>query len=249
MTELSKRAQSLIDAARSADDATPEARTRGDAAVRVALAMHGLTDLPPLEPPRLSAPAPEATISAKVAHTGVGLKIGLGAALLSATLVAVFARPGTTAPKRAASTPAPQAAARVPAEPVAALPAVVLPGPRSTAELEHDETPVRLHRHAGRKPATSSDALEAEVRLLSAANGLVRTQRFAAALRVLDEHARRFPRGALREERKALRVLSLCGADAYDVRARRERERFLRRAPSSVLIERVRAVCAAGSAT
>jgi hypothetical protein len=249
MTELSKRARSLIDAARGADEPTPEARARGDAAVRVALAMHGVTDLPALEPPRPSAVQPEAATAAPIAHAGLGLKVGVGVALLSASLLAVLARPGTQAPKSAVDAPPSRTAEHLPAEhasgdPPPALPEVTLLDPRAEADVARGRAPVPRYRRLHGKPATSSAALEAEVRLISTANGLVRTHRFADALRVLEAHAQRFPRGALREEGSALRVLSLCGADAGDARALRERARFLRRSPSSVLAERVRASCA-----
>jgi hypothetical protein len=245
MTELSKRAKSVIDAARSSDDPTPEARARGDAAVRLALAMQGVTDLPALEPPRPSAPSPAAATRAPIAHAGLGLKIGVAVALLGATLLAVLARPSTEAPKRAASVPAAPAAERAPAAPDPAVPAVTLAERRTATDVArgHASAPQRRRMHG--KPATSSAALEAEVRLISTANALVRTHRFADAMRVLEEHAQRFHRGVLGEEGRALRVLSLCGADARDARALRERERFLRRSPSSVLAERVRASCAA----
>jgi hypothetical protein len=237
----------VIAAARNANDPTPEARARGDAAVRVALAMQGVTDLPALEPTRPSAPYPDAATAAPVTHAGLGLKVGVGVgvALLSATLLAVLARPSTEAPKRTADAPAARAAEHGPAEPAAASPPVAVPDPRAANDVarSHAAVPQRGRMHG--KPATSSSALEAEVRLISTANALVRTHRFADAMRVLEEHAQRFPRGALGEEGRALRVLSLCGADARDARALRERERFLRRSPSSVLAERVRASCAA----
>jgi hypothetical protein len=249
MTELSKRAQSLIDAARNADDATPEERARGDAAVRVALAMHGVTDLPALEPPLQSAPYPDATPAAPITHAGLGLNIGIGVALLSATLVAVLARTSTDAPRRAEgaeSAPTARTARQVPAEPAPAPPQVTLAEPQTAPELARSNASTLPRRRTHGRPAASSAELEAEVRLISTANGLVRTRRFADALRVLEEHSQRFPRGALREEGRALRVLSLCGTDARDARALRERERFLRRSPSAVLAERVRSSCVAG---
>jgi hypothetical protein len=58
----------------------------------------------------------------------------------------------------------------------------------------------------------------------------------------LATHARRFPRGALREERIALGLLALCGTGQRE-QARRAIHRFMRTAPRSVVAQRVRAAC------
>jgi hypothetical protein len=46
--------------------------------------------------------------------------------------------------------------------------------------------------------------------LLAAAQQAMRTQKLSRALDLLDEHATRFPRGALRPERLAARAVVLC---------------------------------------
>jgi hypothetical protein len=61
----------------------------------------------------------------------------------------------------------------------------------------------------------------------------------AAALALLDEHRREFPRGALVEERDAIRVLALAALGRIE-QARHEAQMFLRAYPFSPHAERVR---------
>jgi outer membrane protein assembly factor BamD (BamD/ComL family) len=56
----------------------------------------------------------------------------------------------------------------------------------------------------------------------------------ARALRALNEHARRFPDGALAEEREGLRIAALQAAGKRD-EAQRDADRFKKRYPRSVL--------------
>jgi hypothetical protein len=66
----------------------------------------------------------------------------------------------------------------------------------------------------------------------------------AGALRVLDDHAHRFPRGQLAEERDALRVPALWLAGDH-AGARRHADDFARRHPGSLFLPSVqRAVSA-----
>jgi hypothetical protein len=63
---------------------------------------------------------------------------------------------------------------------------------------------------------------------------------------MLDEHARRFPRGALASERRGLRILALC--ELGDVAgARRDAAAFLASHPPTGLAERVERSCAGQS--
>src|SRR5262245_60542934 len=80
MSELSPNARRWLDAARDADDPTPEQRARADAAARLALAMHGLTDLPPLQ---RQPTHPQAGAGAKLGST-LSWKLALSAAALLA---------------------------------------------------------------------------------------------------------------------------------------------------------------------
>jgi TolA-binding protein len=128
--------------------------------------------------------------------------VGLGVAAVI-TSVALFRKPSAApavAPPRAtasvASAAAPSAAT-VRAEPTTA--AIPAPAPPSNAG------------NARTSSSRRSDALAAEVAILSRAETELHAGRFTSALDVLDEHARRFPRGTLTQERVAARVQALCG--------------------------------------
>jgi len=81
-----------------------------------------------------------------------------------------------------------------------------------------------------------------ETRLLRAASEALRADDPARALALLDEHGRRFPRGALAEERSVERVSALCKLGRVD-EAHTEAERFLIATPDSPLAASVRASC------
>jgi hypothetical protein len=84
--------------------------------------------------------------------------------------------------------------------------------------------------------------LAAETRLIASAQHALRARAPRKALRMLSEHARRFPNGKLAEERDAARVLALC-----ELSARREAaaalQRFRTRWPGSPLMIRLDANC------
>ncbi len=95
---------------------------------------------------------------------------------------------------------------------------------------------------ADRKPSLPADELAEETRLLRDADALTRGGQPVRALALLDEHARRFPRGILGEERDVERILSLCAAGRRQ-EARVSAERFLASRPRSPLAGRVRGSC------
>ncbi|HEX2657186.1 MAG TPA: hypothetical protein VHU40_02895 [Polyangia bacterium] len=78
----------------------------------------------------------------------------------------------------------------------------------------------------------------AELELLQRAQESYTRRDFSAALDLLAEHARRFSRGQLAEEREALRVRSLRGAGRSE-EARRQAADFAARFPRSVLLPRL----------
>jgi hypothetical protein len=84
----------------------------------------------------------------------------------------------------------------------------------------------------------SSDALRNEVELIGRARAALPRDP-AAALALLEEHRREFPRGALVEERDAIRVLALAALGRIE-QARHEAQMFLRAYPFSPHAERVR---------
>jgi hypothetical protein len=89
------------------------------------------------------------------------------------------------------------------------------------------------------RPPSGAGAVRAEMRLLQRARVAVAREDFAPALQLLAEHARRFKRGRLAEEREALRVKALAGLDRRDD-ARRAAAEFAANFPRSPLLRAVR---------
>lgn len=130
-------------------------------------------------------------------------------------------------------------------EPAAVAPAPIVPAPI-------DPPPVRaaVRVPAKREPAIAkppdddlAHALAQEAALLRRARAQLRDGDATAALRVLDEHTRRFADGALVEEATVLRIDARCAAGQSE-RARADADAFLRRYPRSPLAARVRRACA-----
>ena len=91
-----------------------------------------------------------------------------------------------------------------------------------------------------------SDRLAEEVALLSRAQADLHAGRFSAALSVLAEHRRKFPRGTLAQERSAARVRALC-ALGRTAEADAEVGVLTRSSPKSLYEGQARAACAASS--
>jgi hypothetical protein len=91
-------------------------------------------------------------------------------------------------------------------------------------------------------PQTPSHHLAEELRLMRAASTALAANDIQRTLDLLSQHAERFPAGALREERRALRVISLCEQGRSHF-ALAERDEFLSSSPRSPLTARVREAC------
>jgi hypothetical protein len=134
------------------------------------------------------------------------------------------AAPATPAPRRAAPAIAPPVA--VPARrPVASADGVAAVPSDALAPLGADE----------------SETLEGETRALQQVHGALKDGDASRALRLLAEHETRFPRGQLRPERQAARVLALCATDLAAGRA--ALAEFLEAYPGSPLLPRVKRAC------
>jgi hypothetical protein len=139
---------------------------------------------------------------------------------------------------------APPPAAIPPADvPVAATPAAATAPATATPSV----APKSVAATAPAAGASPSD-LDIEIALLQDANGAIRDKDGARALRLLDEHTRRFPNGALGEESEAARVFALCQLGRAD-EARDVAGRFLREHPRSPLVPRVSRACDAEPST
>lgn len=129
------------------------------------------------------------------------------------------------------------------------LPAPVGTQPAPTVPPTQDDSkdpvePARLPTPEAATPArpalaeVKGDTLATEVEILRRARVAYGHHDFSATLALVGEHARRFPRGHLAEQREALRVRSLVGA-GRKIEARRAAASFATRFPRSVLLSRV----------
>lgn len=90
----------------------------------------------------------------------------------------------------------------------------------------------------------ATDSLGSEMRILREAHAASKSGDSARAMTFLDEHARTYPRGVLREERLALTALVLC-AQGRQADARRAAEELAHANPRSSHLERLRGSCVA----
>jgi hypothetical protein len=88
------------------------------------------------------------------------------------------------------------------------------------------------------RSATKEDPFTAELELLQRAHAAYTRHEFSVALALVAEHARRFPKGRLAEQREALRVRSLAGS-GRTVEAHRAAAAFAVQFPRSVLLPRL----------
>jgi outer membrane protein assembly factor BamD (BamD/ComL family) len=97
-----------------------------------------------------------------------------------------------------------------------------------------------IARTAARNSAL--DSLDSELAVLGQAQEDLHAGLPAQALRRLAEYDRRFGKGTLNEERRAIGAIALCQAQPGPA-AQAQAERFLRDEPQSPLAGRVRSAC------
>ena len=136
------------------------------------------------------------------------------------------ARPGALAPATSAARP----------------PAPVDPMPESAPTVLPQAESVEKRAPVAQRPANS---LAEEVAILSRASAELHAGRPAAALTVLDEHRRKFPRGVLAQERSSARVQALCALGRMK-EALAELARLERISPNSPHVARARKACGSG---
>jgi hypothetical protein len=127
--------------------------------------------------------------------------------------------------------PAARAVVAPPAEKAVPAPSIV----------ESSAPPPPSHSIAHRAPTPARD-LAAETKLLRAADRALRDGDTTAAAARLDDHAARFPNGALAPERTAEQLIVACEVGGAD---RTRVDRFLAAHASSPFAARVRRACAA----
>ena len=223
-TELSPELVSLLKFRKADRRIPPEVRARVLARSR-AIVLWGETSMP--------APLPEAP---RAFPAPVGRSSGLTQLVLAASIAIVVGGFAAMAALRgrAAHDP-PTALADRPLPVPTLVPDEALPAPSPEAP------PVILQHAATAKPARGlrgADPFRAEAELLQRAHLAYARHDFSVSLALVQEHARRFPRGPLAEEREALRVQSLVGAGLTN-EARRRAGAFATRFPRSVLLHRV----------
>ena len=157
----------------------------------------------------------------------IGAIVGV-AALGGLALVALRSEPATPAPA-----PAPAASVVAPVTPP------LEPAPTAPPVIDAAPPPSPLPSQAN-VVRRSSDRLAEEVEILSRAEKELHAGRNASALRILDEHQRRFARGKLAQERIAAQTRALCALGRFT-----EAEAGLARlAPGSLHASRAREACA-----
>lgn len=223
MSELGQEARELMRVGRSAHRPTHIDRERIAQALRARI--HGESGAFPDAP------------------SAIGSARGLGWLIPTAVVAGVVAggffvasvRPGdetkTPPPRATASVPAPPAVSPLPASARSAVPSAALPAEEQRPSAR-EGAPARTRKQA-------SDQLAEEVELLSRAQTELRAGRFAGTLRVLEGHARKFPRGALAEERVAARIQALCGIG----RLSEANAELARLSPGSLHERRAREAC------
>ena len=185
----------------------------------------------------MSSPAPAGRAARVAASAGwpwlrVAAAAAVFLALVGAGAVAAF-RGRVSIPGELARSSSP----RVP-PPVRA----VVPAQQPVPPQVEIETTGETERPA--RAARPHESYAAELRMLQHAQAAYAGGNFADALALLAEHARRFPKGRLAEERDALRVRALVGAGRTP-EARRAAAAFANRFPRSVVLPRLKEMLSA----
>ncbi|MDO9020934.1 MAG: hypothetical protein Q8S73_00400 [Deltaproteobacteria bacterium] len=257
MRDLNPDLQSLVDAARAADVPRPDDRERIRRGLAAQLGAAALLASTTATGSASAAGATSAVAVATVATTATSLSTKLAVVALivaGGAGTAVLTR-AANAPRAAAVTAHPAPADRPQVAPLPEAPIVrasVAPASVGTVPeaLHPVAAPARVaprapRAHVGPGPGRPAPAwpLIEEVALLREAQRALQSGGTVRALDLIERHASRYPDGAMREERLALRVVALCDAGRRS-EARAAADRFVREAPRSVFVARVRSSCA-----
>ena len=185
------------------------------------------------------APAAAKGMVVKISTVLVGLGIAGAGLFLALRTESPPARPAATAP---VGPPPAAPAATTPVTSPAVPPARVEPVPASAPSSSPQAGSGEKLAPAAPRPA---DSLAEEVAILSQASSELHAGRPASALKTLDQHRRRFPRGVLGQERTAARVQALCALGRMK-EAQAEIARLARSSPNSPHVARARKACGSG---
>jgi hypothetical protein len=251
MTELGRRAKFLVETASGGDEPTAENRARVRAAIAAQLAAaSGAATMAAAKSSAAAAGAAGSAIPGSVATVAL-VSLALVSALGVGT--AMYVRSSTPANKTVPSMPTRAAAPATRAPPDSSAHAAIF-APAEPAPLPAERAVGEKHLPVSKPPSAavrararvSGTSVEAEMLLIGEAREALQSRDAAHALLLLDEHADRFPSGALGEERDALRVTSLCALGRV-AEARAAASQFLRASPDSPHAGRVRASCGSDS--
>ena len=243
MDDLSPGARSLLQAADTYDDPSPDDAARVRRAVLTRVGAIGLT----------AAVVTAGSTQAKAASVmSIAAKLTAALAITAGGVAASWSYANHNR-EIAVATPAPlkakPAVATTPA-PVAA-PALAIVSPEDV-KLEEDAPVVKAPRSTARsarpepaeKTEPSAADLEAEMKLIRGADSALRAGRASEALALLAQHQAEHPKASLAHEREGLRAIANCqvGAGGSATAA----ERFISRSPHSPLAARLRSACRIG---
>jgi hypothetical protein len=245
MDDLSPGARSLLQAADTYDDPSPEdaARVRRKVLTRV-----GAIGITAAVVTAGSTQAKAASVISLAAKLTAALAITAGGVAATWTYVnhdrevTVTAPAKVTKPAVKAPTPAPVA------EPA---PAIISP---EDVKLEEDAPAAKTPHSATRtaRPETSEPAkveptaadLEAEMKLIRGADSALRAGRASEALSLLAQHQAEHPHASLAHEREGLRAIANCQMSVAG--SSTTAERFISHSPRSPLAARLRSACKLG---
>ena len=244
MNDLGPEARSILEAARGAEAPTRADRQRIKHAVLLRVATLGAVST--------------------TAGGAVAMSLATKVTVAALTVAVLGGGSASLLAWKAHTPPAPVASARTtprtsrvsPARPVAApeaptvveepSPKPVLPEMRrrevARSEARPAETVSVPVTEVTPAPVPALNSLDPELAVLRQAQEDLRAGLPAQALRRLAEYDRRFGKGALDQERRAIEAIALCQVHPGPA-AQAKAERFLRVVPESPLAERVRSAC------
>ncbi len=265
MSELSKEAQALIDAARTAEVPPPEAKARVQALLMTSLASGPAAGASGAA--KASTAAKGAAVAAKL---GGGKVVGALLAMSLAGGAAVWQAQRSGQPAAPPPAPSPAIAASPTAAPTAPpiaqapeIAAPLAPAPAAPARPT-DLRPAGRRRSQAPEPSPETEPTPApeplpavetipsapvtcapteDLALLGAAQRELQGNRAARALELLDQHAAACPKSNFLEEERAARILSLCALGRIEDAAE-QAARFRADFPKSPQRDRIQASCA-----
>jgi hypothetical protein len=264
LREIGPATRALIEAVGRADGSLPEARVRVRAAVAARCASAAPTSsgkADGTEPHRALGQSGSVAVAGKVVvvvaalamggafaiahhHAALGVPVNRHSGFREgemelATARSPVAKTMALSPVGSTDAVASPATASPTAAPLPA-PSVALPSDRTSRVRDATSAARQRPKPAGAQPARVDVA--AEVLLLGRAREAMNARDPSAALALLDEHARRYPSGALTEERQAAFVPVLC-ALGHTGEARAARDHFLAAYSKSPYADTVRVAC------